>query len=179
MRAAEITGLVVPVPEAEGLLTSVAERHPEAARGGVPAHVTVLFPFLHPEKIDDGVLRTLRELFERHPPMPVRFAECRRREEFVYLRPEPADGLRRLTDEARRQWPDVIPYEGAYGEVEPHLTVSIRTAEDTAARVHEQIGHDLPVSSRLREGWLVSCRDEQWTVQERFPFGGSESTVDT
>lgn len=172
MCAHEITGLVIPVPAAETLLTSVAERHPDAARGGVPAHVTVLFPFLHPDKIDDGVLHTLQELFDRHQPMPVRFTECRRREEFVYLHPEPVDGLRRLTDEARQHWPDVIPYEGAYSEVEPHLTISIRTTEDTAARIHHESGQNLPISTELREGWLISSRGEQWIVQERLPFGG-------
>lgn len=171
MRAGEITGLVVPVPAAEDLLTSMGRRHPEAARGGVPAHVTVLFPFLRPEKIDDGVLRTLRELFEQHPPMPVRFTECLRRTEFVYLHPEPVDGLRRLLDHARREWPDVLPYEGAFGEVEPHLTVSIRTTEETAEQIHAESGRELPIDAELREGWLISSHDEQWSVLERFPLG--------
>ena len=177
MNAGVTTGLVVPVPAAEDLLAAVGRRHPDAARSGVPAHVTVLFPFLPPEKIDDGTLRTLRELFEQHPPMPVRFTECRRRAEFVYLRPEPTDGLRRLLDHARREWPDVIPYEGAFGEVEPHLTVSIRTGEDTAARIHAESGSALPIEAQLREGWLISSREQQWTVQERFPLAGA-STAD-
>lgn len=178
MRAGETTGLVVPVPDAEELLTSVGQRHPEAARAGVPAHVTVLFPFLHPQKIDDGVLRTLRELFEQHPPMPVRFTECHRRAEFVYLRPEPSWGLRRLIDHARREWPDVIPYEGAFGEVEPHLTVSIRTTEDLAERIHAESGRELPLDAELREGWLISSRDEQWSVVERFSFGAGGPAQD-
>jgi hypothetical protein len=176
MNAGVTTGLVLPVPAAEDLLAAVGRRHPEAARDGVPAHVTVLFPFLRPEKIDGAVLRTLRELFEQHPPLPVRFTECRRRAEFVHLHPEPADGLRRLLDHARREWPDVIPYEGAYGEVEPHLTVSIRTSEDTAERIHAESGRELPIEAELREGWLISSREQRWTVVERFPLAG-ESTV--
>src|SRR4051812_37947925 len=53
------SGLIVEVPESE----SVVGHHRDAldinARGGVPAHVTVLYPFLPPHLIDDVVLDRL------------------------------------------------------------------------------------------------------------------------
>lgn len=43
------TAVIVPVPAAEALVGSHRRRLDRAAGWGVPAHVTVLYPFLHPE----------------------------------------------------------------------------------------------------------------------------------
>lgn len=163
------TGVVIPVPEAQELLASVASRHPEAVRPGVPAHVSVLYPFLR--QFDDEVLAALRELFAGRSAIPVRFAECRRRGGFVHLRPSPDDQLRALTAEAMRRWPDVPPYEGKY-EPEPHLTLATNVPDDTATAIAREVAAELPVVAELSEAWLVVFDGERWTRRERFAFGG-------
>jgi hypothetical protein len=125
------TGLVVPVPTADALLGLVESRHPGTVREGVPAHVSLLYPFVAAAELDEQVIRALSELVVGHEPMPVEFAECYRRGGFVALRPDPIERLTELTRKACERWPDLVPYEGLYGDVEPHVTVALRASEET------------------------------------------------
>src|SRR5215831_9843437 len=57
------TALLVPVPAAEPIVGRHRARHDAAARDGVPAHVTVLYPFLPPAGIGESLLASLGRLF--------------------------------------------------------------------------------------------------------------------
>ena len=57
------TALLVPVPAAEPAVGRHRARIDEAARDGVPAHITVLYPFLPPARISDRLLASLGRLF--------------------------------------------------------------------------------------------------------------------
>ncbi len=132
-------GLVIPVPAADALLALVGGRYPGTVRDGAPAHVSLLYPFVVAAELDQRVTTALNELFVEQPPIPVDFVECYRRGGFVALRPEPSDGLKELANKTRRRWPDVMPYEGVYGDVEPHLTVAMRCSEQTAGRIEQEV----------------------------------------
>jgi hypothetical protein len=166
------TGLAIPVPEADPLLAAVAARFPEAVRKDVPAHVSVLYPFRPADQLDDQVISALSELFAAQPVMAVKFGECRRRGEFVYLRPTPVEGLDEVTSGVRRRWPDIAPYDGLYDDIEPHVTVASHTTPERAEEIEREIVPELvPISAELREAWLVVFHG-QWTLRQRFRFGG-------
>lgn len=167
------TGLVIPVPAADALLASVGARYPGTVREGVPAHVSLLYPFVAAAELDKGVTSALGELFAEQAPMPVQFAECYRRDGFVALLPDPTNGLKELVSKTRRRWPDVVPYEGVYGDVEPHLTVAMRCSAETAVTIEEEVSTQLPISAELREAWLVAF-EGQWTLRGRFKFGAGQ-----
>ncbi len=163
------SGLVIPVPAADALLASVAARHPGAVREGVPAHVSLLYPFVAAGELDERVTSALGELLAEQAPMPVEFVECYHRGGFVALRPDPIDGLTELVGKARRRWPDVVPYEGIYGDVEPHLTVAMCSSEEMAVVIEQEVTAELPISAELREAWLVVF-EGQSTLRGRFGF---------
>ncbi|GDY32923.1 2'-5' RNA ligase family protein [Gandjariella thermophila] len=165
------TGLIIPVPAADRLLDAVRERHRGAVRD-VPAHVSVLYPFLPAEELDDSVAASLREVFAAHRPTEVEFATCHRRPGFVGLLPEPPDVLDALAAATRRRWPSMLPYGGAFGE-DPgaHLTVAMGTGEATSAEIEAEVGGWLPLRARLETAWLV-VYDGAWMVHSIFPFGG-------
>ena len=60
------TALLVPVPAAEPAVGQHRARLDEAARDGVPAHITVLYPFLPPAGIDEALLSSLGRMFAGH-----------------------------------------------------------------------------------------------------------------
>src|SRR3954449_6978823 len=64
--------LLVPVPEAGPVVGDVRLRYDPTAVLGIPAHVTLIAPFLPADEVDDGVLADLRELFARVPAFPFR-----------------------------------------------------------------------------------------------------------
>ena len=44
------------VPEAEQAISSLRQRHDPVARVGVPAHITLLYPFMPPSKITTPIV---------------------------------------------------------------------------------------------------------------------------
>jgi hypothetical protein len=66
----EQSALLLPVPAAEAAVGAHRARLDASARDGVPAHLTVLYPFLPPALIGDAVLASLRRLFAGFPAFP-------------------------------------------------------------------------------------------------------------
>ncbi|MEU8357950.1 2'-5' RNA ligase family protein [Nonomuraea sp. NPDC048882] len=155
------TALVVTVPEAEALVGRWRERE-----DGIPAHVTVLVPFLHTSRIDDNVRTELRALFRLHPAVDVGFRRVGRFPEVVYLAPEPAEPFVRLTEAVVARWPETPPYGGAYDTIIPHLTLGRAGVVEESA-----LDGELPLTSRARAVTLLVCVDgERWTESEVFPL---------
>jgi hypothetical protein len=61
------SALLLLVPAAEPVVGEHRARFDASARDGVPAHLTVLYPFLPPALIDDTVLASLIALFAGYP----------------------------------------------------------------------------------------------------------------
>lgn len=164
------TGIVVPVPEGQPLLDGVAARFPDAVRPGVPAHLSLLYPFVPAAELDQHVVSTLTSIFAQHVPLSVKFEGIVCTGGFVALRPEPGDGVEALASAVRRRWPDLVPYDGRY-DAEPHLTVAMQTTEERAGLIERELLPDwVPLSAELREAWLVE-HDGQWQLRSRFPLG--------
>jgi hypothetical protein len=164
------TGVVIPVPGADLLLARAATRS-DGVRQGVPAHVSLLYPFVPVAELHDNALSELGEVFERQAAVDVEFDRCHRRDNFVFLQPTPLQPVMDLADELRQRWPDVLPYDGLYGhQVEPHLTITLGADASQATAVEPLVVTELPLAATLQEAWLVAARDGQWTLRERFPF---------
>src|SRR5215213_340552 len=88
------TAVIVPVPEAEPVVGRWRARHDAAATAGVPAHVTVVYPFLSADRVDEAALR---EEVGSLPAFAATFASTGRFPDLLYLAPEPADPFRALT----------------------------------------------------------------------------------
>ncbi|WP_322871519.1 2'-5' RNA ligase family protein [Streptomyces goshikiensis] len=91
------TGLIVTIPEAEPVVRAWRDRLDPGARAGVPAHVTVLFPFLEERDIDASVHAAIAEVLAGHEAFDLRFEGCGRFPGTLYLAPVPDTPLRRLT----------------------------------------------------------------------------------
>jgi hypothetical protein len=63
------TALIFPVPEAEALVSRLREKYDPSAAVGVPAHVTILYPFLAPDAVGAGDVAALTTLFASAPPV--------------------------------------------------------------------------------------------------------------
>jgi 2'-5' RNA ligase len=106
------SALVITVPEADRLVGGAREAFDPVAARGVPAHVTVLYPFLPVERIDDGVLAQLRRLFSGHRAFEVEFARFGRFPDLLWLAPEPDGPVRELSAAVEARWPEAPPTAG-------------------------------------------------------------------
>jgi 2'-5' RNA ligase len=142
-----------------------------AASVGVPAHVTVLFPFLPAEGLVPSVRRELAAIAADHPPFDVRFPRVGRFPGVVYVEPEPAGPFRRITDAVVARFPAYPPYEGAFDIVIPHLTIAEgadRPLDDIAARAE----HALPFIRHVSAlEVLIEGGDGRWHRRWRVPLG--------
>jgi hypothetical protein len=152
------TALIVAVPEAEPAVHELRLRHDWSARHGVPAHVTVLFPFLTAGSVDDGALRTL---FARHDAFEFVLDRVEQFQEgAVWLHPEPSAPFRALTAAVWRRWPECPPYEGAHDDVIPHLTISDEPVDVIV---------ELPIAARADEVTLIEEQsDGRWLTRQCF-----------
>jgi 2'-5' RNA ligase len=161
------TALVVPVPEAEPSVRAWRNRYDPAARAGVPAHVTVLFPFLHASLVDAGTCAVLDEMFGRHPSFDVRFEECGRFPGVLYLVPVPDGPFRRLTEAVVERWPQTPPYGGKY-EPHPHLTIAQGQDDTVLDRLEADLRPGLPFTARIPTVDLVAYDGTDWRHRASF-----------
>lgn len=161
------TGVVVPVSAADALLTTVGQRFPGAVRDGVPAHMSLMYPFVGADLLTERVTSTLRAVFASRPPVSVVFEECARHGGFVYLRPSPSAPLERLTAALQQRWPRLVPYAGRHAVTEPHVTLALDLPDDNAAQVQREATTWLSLTARIDQAWLVAFHG-QWQLRQRF-----------
>ncbi|WP_141208195.1 2'-5' RNA ligase family protein [Streptomyces griseorubiginosus] len=164
------TALVVPVPEAEPAVRAWRDRFDPAARAGVPAHVTVLFPFLPEPLVDAGTRAALDEIFGSHPSFDVRFEDCGRFPGLLYLAPAPDTPFRRLTEAVVARWPEAPPYGGKY-EPHPHLTVAQSDDDTLLDEAEADIRDRLPFPARVSKVDLVAYTGTDWQHLTSFTLG--------
>lgn len=164
------TAIVVAVPAVEPVVDRWRQRHDASAQSGVPAHITIVYPFLDASRIDSAAA-DLQALFARERPFTVEFRRCGRFPDVLYLDPEPAERFVQLTDAAVARWPEAPPYDGAFDVVVPHLTVAHDVDEETLALVEADVAAKLPVRAGVAEAWLISFAGGRWERHIRLPFG--------
>lgn len=147
------SGLIIEVPEAEPAVRHHREHLDASAPLGIPAHITVLFPFIPPETIDTAALTALAHLFAAvsrfrfHLDHTDWFGD-----EVLWLAPRDSGPFRALTQRVFRVFPAFPPFEGHFDDVVPHLT----------------IGHGHPLSD---------LRTAEASVQARLPIQASATAV--
>jgi hypothetical protein len=153
--------LIIPAPEAEPHVSPIRAVHDLFAALGVPAHVTVLFPFATSGEVDPGELGAVLGGF---PAFAYELVGVRTFENgTVWLDPSPGQPFSALTHAVWRRWPRWPPYGGAHAEVIPHLTIG-------EGRIEPRL--PLPIRCQAREVvWLVEADDHTWRPHARFPLG--------
>ncbi|MFJ3339549.1 2'-5' RNA ligase family protein [Streptomyces sp. NPDC086766] len=162
------TALIVRVPDAESAVRVWRERFDPSARAGVPAHVTVLFPFLDESRIDARVCLTLTGVLGRHRAFDLWFEGCGRFPGVLYLAPEPDGQLRLLTEVIADLWPEAPPYGGRFTEIVPHLTVADGQDDAVLDEIEADLLGKLPFTSRVSSVDLMVHDGAKW--QERSSF---------
>jgi 2'-5' RNA ligase len=162
------TAVIVPVVGLPLLVDSWRERTCEfKPSAGVPAHITLVFPFV---PIDEPLLADLREVVVRFPAFSFRLTQMRRFPSVLYLAPEPAERFVELIEAIARGFPACEPAVHAFDAVVPHLTV----AEGDAAvldTVERELGPLLPISAACDAAVLLVEGPGCWSVEAHLPLG--------
>ncbi len=154
------------VPEAEAAVSALRLQYDRSAARGVPAHITILFPFLADDELDEAALEAVfaaQRAFDFELARVERFGA-----DVTYLAPEPDAPFRALTDAVWRRWPTHPPYGGEHADSIPHLTIG-----ETRLEVPD-VEAALPIAARAREVLLLveTEPDGAWAVLRRYPLSG-------
>jgi len=160
------------VPEAAPLVSHWRDRLDPYAAVGIPAHVTVLAPFLDTGRIGAAELAALHGLFAACPAFDVTFPRCARFPGVLYLAPEPAGPFRALTGAVAARWPETPPYGGRFPDVVPHLTVAYSEDRSALDRVEAGLAGGLPARARIASAQLLANDQGRWTELASFRLGG-------
>jgi 2'-5' RNA ligase len=150
------TALLVAVPEAEKIVGTLRLDMDPVARLGVPAHVTILFPFIPAADVTHETVDQLRTIVVSTPAFEYALTSCQWfGNEVLWLAPDPADRFRELTRSIWRSFPDYPPYGGEFDDVIPHLTVADRADRRAMRSVEKDLEVRLPIRARADEVTLM------------------------
>jgi 2'-5' RNA ligase len=169
------SGLAVLAPEAEFLVGPFRAKYDPSAAAGMPAHITLLYPFKPPDEIGGAVIEKLARCFAGFGAFEFSLAATRRFPGGVlYLVPEPDEPFRRLTSAIWALYPSTPPYGGGYSRIVPHLTVAQSADERhleiiTAEFVRAAEGK-LPIRATATEIALMDTRAGRWQLRTALPL---------
>jgi 2'-5' RNA ligase len=147
-----------------------------AASLGVPAHVTVIYPFVAPHLIDDAVIRALAEAVGSVRAFDATFARVAWFERTViWLAPEPAEPFLALTNAVWQRFPCCPPYGGAHQQVVPHLTIGIDHPASVLESAAQAVEPGLPISAKVTAAVLMQGSNEprSWRLMAELPLARS------
>ena len=169
------SAFIVHVPDAEPRVGSLRERFDATVKLGVPAHITVLTPFMPPGRITAAVLEQAGRALGQVAAFPFTLRKVRRFPAVAYLAPEPAAPFVALTQNLVRSFPDYPPFRGEFESIIPHLTVAHGTAPDVEAAATELEGvmqkHG-PVESTCSAVTLIANSSGRWKTMHVFDLPG-------
>jgi 2'-5' RNA ligase len=147
-------------------------RHDPMAAAGVPAHVTLLFPFLTTDELTPAVRRRLARIASQVRPFSVRFDDTGRFPGVLWLAPDPTAPFIELTERLAAAFPDHPPYEGAHADIVPHLTVAFGD-EAMLDRLERKVVRAGIAVRRRVEAIEVIAEDGtgRWHARWRLPLG--------
>jgi 2'-5' RNA ligase len=156
------SAVIVAVPEAAALVDGWRERTcADRPSIGIPAHVTLLFPFVPVARLDAVVISALAEVVAETPAFDFTLAQTGRFPDTLYLAPAPPQPFVRLTEAIEARFPEYPAYEGVHDAIVPHLTVA---HGDTALmdEAERHVAAGLPVAARADEVVLLEEVEGDW-----------------
>jgi 2'-5' RNA ligase len=165
------TAFIVRVPEAEAHVASLRGRFDASAHLGVPAHITVLAPFMAPDQITRSVLAEIQAALSQVPAFAFSLRQVRRFPATAYLAPEPAAPFIALTEALGRRFPEFPPFRGEHESIVPHLTVAngnAGEAEVAAAELVAVVQSRGPISSVCSSVSLLENSSGLWREMHVF-----------
>jgi 2'-5' RNA ligase len=167
------TAVAIVLDDARPQLEPVrAEFHADSVAMGIPLHVTLLYPFAPPERVDEEGLAAFFAERDAFTLTLVGLAEWPR---VVYAVPEPRNELLAIMRALWERFPDYPPYEGEIPEPLPHATLAELEPGESLVEVVAGI------RARTQSLFLLACdvRDialleehepSRWRERRRFPL---------
>jgi 2'-5' RNA ligase len=176
--AAAATAFIAAVPEAEPLVAALRSRFDPSVAVDVPAHITVLYPFMPLAQLTPEVLARVADALQGLGPFSFALTRVQRFPGVLYLAPEPAEPFVAMTEALVQAFPAFPPFGGVHDRIVPHLTVAQgdeRMLQQADAELRAALHLHGPVSAWCRELQLLQNVDGRWCQWQRLALSGQEA----
>ncbi|MYD53994.1 MAG: 2'-5' RNA ligase family protein [Chloroflexi bacterium] len=167
--------LVIIVPEAEPLVGDFRAKHDPIAALGLPAHITINFPFIPGVDPTADTLDRLRKTFAEAQPFAFTLDHIGRFPNVVYLAPTPSAPFVQLAERIADEFPESPPYGGQFDDITPHLTFAYSSDSDTLDSVEQAFSETasahLPLNAAANQVWLMDDTSGRWHKRVSFSLG--------
>lgn len=173
------SALIVSVPQAEPIIGRTRWRLDPSGRAGMPAHVTVLYPFLSVEEFDADAEATLSVALARREPFRFTMPSVDWfGDRILYLTTEPAEPFKKLTAAVVESFPHKPPYGGLFDGTTPHVTVASKGRTAVLKRAARRVAPRLPISAEANEVLLMALdQRRRWREVATFPLGATKGST--
>jgi 2'-5' RNA ligase len=149
------SALLIPVPQADSVVGQWRYELDPVAAAGVPAHVTLIVPWLPPAEIDESDLAELDDELSGIRAFDFRLNGVGWFERRVlWVAPEPADPFIELTNRLAARF-STPPWEDEFDDLVPHLTVAHATDGVELTPIAAAVSELLPIACRRRRPYRV------------------------
>lgn len=164
------SSVLIPVPAAEALVGRWRSEYDPSAAAGVPAHITLLVPWVAPEALRVEDLEALDSLLADVAPFDFALTSVRWfGSSVLWLAPDPPAPFVALTQRLAQRF-GTPPWEDSFDEVVPHLTVGLSTDRGELSKIGEVLSLSLPLACRAEEVWVMVADGKRWSVRHRLAF---------
>lgn len=147
--------------------------HVSVADLGVPAHLTLLYPFVAPDDLTDHDRRRIASILKQHPAFDYSLGPIREWPTALYLEVQPAAPFARLVEALAALYPAWVPYGGSYPYV-PHVTVAdLGPADSQVIADPPRFADPRRPLARRAERAILIVQDQagRWHTRWRFELG--------
>ena len=157
-----------------GALERLRRRSIANAAEGVPAHLTLLYPFLEPAGLDARVRRTIAAVAARHPAFEYRQQGLAVWPDTLYVAVAPAERFVQLKRDLQAKFPDFPIYgEGPEFDFVPHISVVEGSGVEDPAVRRDRAWRALPRWASAEAIDVIAAGDDgRWRLVWRIPLGG-------
>lgn len=145
------------MPEADAYVAALRQRFDPTTALGVPAHVTILSPFMDVSAATQEVVSRVEQVLRRTRRFAFDLEHAAPWPTVAYLAARPREPFNALTRAIAAEFPDYPPYGGAHAELIPHLTFAAGDAQ-TLASANVEMSSELARLGPLRS----VCSEVAW-----------------
>jgi protein-tyrosine phosphatase len=144
--------IFIDVPEAEEILKHIKLKFNEIdpIPNNGPAHITIQFPWIPPNIIEQDDMEKVRNIFSKMKPFDYSMKHSWFGKEVLILIPEDPKPFIEMTKSILEEWPDYPYYGGDYDEIEPHITLAYGEYNNLKM-IEKEIQEKLPIKAICSE----------------------------
>jgi 2'-5' RNA ligase len=141
--------------------------HDPVAAAGVPAHITLVVPWLPPDEITAADLAELDQELSEVKVFEFELTDVgwfgRR---VLWLAPEPQGPFLELTNRLADRF-STPPWDDEFDEIVPHLTVAHASDGVELVPIAADVSSRLPIRCRAEEVWVMVGDGSRWALRHR------------